>query len=57
MTTFLGVQGYAVLNNEPVVLRDSFTDADGTETARWEFEKQSWIVRAAMGVRFRWLPD
>jgi hypothetical protein len=54
---FLGVQGYAVLDNDVVVLRDSFTDSVGTESAEWFFRKEAWVVRVSMGLRFRWAPN
>jgi hypothetical protein len=47
-------RGYKLLGDLDTTL--SATNEFG-ETATWEFEPDSWVWRAGVGFRFRWLPD
>ena len=57
LTPFVNFQAFAILDNDPIVMADSFTDATGTETAAWFFKNKGWIYSGAVGLRFRWQPE
>ena len=57
MTVFVSGQAYALLSPSDINFSDTYTDAYGTESAKWHFRPDPWVYRGLVGVRFRWLPD
>jgi hypothetical protein len=57
LAPFVNFQAFAILDDDTVVLSDSYTDGIGTETAQWTYRNRGWIYSGAAGLRFRWAPD
>jgi len=54
-SVFLSAQFYAVTGDRTIGMSDTFTDAFGTEAARWEYGVDSFLVRLQIGLRVAWL--
>ena len=51
---FFSTHFYNVLGDRTIGMADTFTDASGTERARWEYGVDSFLYRLQMGIRIGW---
>lgn len=59
LSVFVNTSAYAMLGDREIRISANNEDPAGNpdETAEWWMRKNSWSIRGALGLRFRWVPE